>query len=31
MSSHGCVGLRYADAQFFWNFATLGTRMEVHY
>lgn len=30
-SSHGCVGLRYADAEFFWNFATVGTRVEVHY
>jgi len=30
-SSHGCVGLRYADAEFFWNYATLGTRVEVHY
>jgi lipoprotein-anchoring transpeptidase ErfK/SrfK len=28
-SSHGCVGLRYADAQFFWNFATYGTRVEI--
>lgn len=30
-SSHGCVGLRYNDAQFFWNFATFGTRVFVHY
>jgi len=30
-SSHGCVGLRYADAEFFWNYATMGTRVEVHY
>ena len=28
-SSHGCVGLRYADAEFFWNFATTGTRVEI--
>jgi len=28
-SSHGCVGLRYADAEFFWNFATYGTRVEI--
>lgn len=28
-SSHGCVGMRLADAEFFWNFATLGTRVEV--
>lgn len=30
-SSHGCVGVRYADAEFFWNFATVGTRVEVHH
>jgi lipoprotein-anchoring transpeptidase ErfK/SrfK len=28
-SSHGCVGLRYADAEFFWRFATYGTRVEI--
>ena len=28
-SSHGCVGMRYDDALFFWNFATLGTRVVV--
>jgi len=28
-SSHGCVGMRLADAEFFWNFATIGTRVEV--
>lgn len=30
-TSHGCVGLRYADAQFLWNFATFGTPVYVHY
>ena len=29
-SSHGCVGLRLADAEFFWNFATVGTRVTIH-
>jgi lipoprotein-anchoring transpeptidase ErfK/SrfK len=28
-SSHGCVGLRLADAEFFWKFATGGTRVTV--
>lgn len=28
-SSHGCVGLRLADAEFFWKFATSGTRVTV--
>lgn len=28
-SSHGCVGMRLADAEFFWNFATYGTRVEI--
>lgn len=28
-SSHGCVGMRYADAEFFWRFATHGTRVEI--
>lgn len=28
-SSHGCVGMRLADAEFFWNFATIGTRVTV--
>jgi len=23
--SHGCVGLQLADAEFFWNFADIGT------
>jgi lipoprotein-anchoring transpeptidase ErfK/SrfK len=29
-SSHGCVGMRYADAEFFWNFANIGTRVVVY-
>jgi lipoprotein-anchoring transpeptidase ErfK/SrfK len=29
-SSHGCVGMRLADAEFFWNFAHVGTRVTVH-
>lgn len=29
-TSHGCVGIRYADAQFLWNFANVGTRVVVH-
>ncbi len=29
-SSHGCVGMRLADAEFFWNFATVGTRVTIH-
>ncbi len=29
-SSHGCVGMRLADAKFFWDFATIGTRVTVH-
>jgi len=28
-SSHGCVGMRLADAKFFWDFATVGTRVTV--
>jgi lipoprotein-anchoring transpeptidase ErfK/SrfK len=28
-SSHGCVGLRLADAEFFWRFANVGTRVTV--
>jgi lipoprotein-anchoring transpeptidase ErfK/SrfK len=28
-SSHGCVGMRYDDAKFFWDFATNGTRVVV--
>lgn len=26
-TSHGCVGLRYDDAQFFWYFASQGTHV----
>ena len=29
-SSHGCVGLRLADAEFFWRFASVGTRVTIH-
>jgi lipoprotein-anchoring transpeptidase ErfK/SrfK len=29
--SHGCLGLRLADAKFFWNFATVGTPIYIHY
>lgn len=29
-TSHGCVGMRYADAEFFWSFANVGTRVVVH-
>lgn len=29
-SSHGCVGMRYADARFFWEFLSLGSRVTVH-
>jgi lipoprotein-anchoring transpeptidase ErfK/SrfK len=29
-TSHGCVGLRYADAAYFWDFATIGTKVIVH-
>ena len=28
-SSHGCVGMRLEDAEFFWNFATYGTRVVI--
>ncbi len=28
-TSHGCVGLRYADAEFFWRFAGYGTRVVI--
>jgi hypothetical protein len=30
-TSHGCVGLRYADAQFLWTFAGFGTPVYIHY
>lgn len=29
-TSHGCVGMRYADAEVLWNFATNGTRVVIH-
>ncbi|MBI3978114.1 MAG: L,D-transpeptidase family protein [Chloroflexi bacterium] len=29
-SSHGCVGMDWTDAEFFWNFATIGTRVVIH-
>ncbi len=29
-TSHGCVGMRRADALFFWNFASVGTPVIVH-
>jgi hypothetical protein len=29
-TSHGCVGLRLHDAQYFWLFAEPGTRVEIH-
>jgi lipoprotein-anchoring transpeptidase ErfK/SrfK len=29
--SHGCLGLHYGDAEFFWNYASVGTRLVVHY
>jgi len=28
-TSHGCVGLRYSDAEFFWRFAGYGTRVVI--
>ena len=28
-SSHGCIGLRLADAEFFWRFAKHGTRVTI--
>ena len=29
-TSHGCLGMRYADAEVLWNFATNGTRVVIH-
>ena len=29
-TSHGCVGMRYADAEFFWNFVNVGSRVVIH-
>jgi hypothetical protein len=28
--SHGCLGMNYADALWFWNWATLGTPVSIH-
>jgi len=28
-TSHGCVGMRWADAEFFWDFAGYGTRVVI--
>ncbi|MBI4318509.1 MAG: L,D-transpeptidase family protein [Chloroflexi bacterium] len=30
-SSRGCVGLRLADARFFWDFAEIGTPVVIHF
>ena len=30
-TSHGCVGMRQADAAFLWDFATFGTKVYVHW
>ncbi len=30
-TSHGCVGMRTSDAAYFWNFATYGTAVVIHY
>jgi lipoprotein-anchoring transpeptidase ErfK/SrfK len=29
-TSHGCAGMRYADAEFFWNFVNVGSRVVIH-
>jgi lipoprotein-anchoring transpeptidase ErfK/SrfK len=29
-SSHGCVGMRLADAKFFWDFVGVGSRVTIH-
>jgi lipoprotein-anchoring transpeptidase ErfK/SrfK len=29
-TSHGCIGLELHEAQYFWLFATAGTRVEIH-
>jgi len=29
-TSHGCVGMRYADAEFFWGFVGAGSRVVIH-
>jgi len=28
--SHGCLGMNYADSFWFWNWATLGTPVDIH-
>jgi lipoprotein-anchoring transpeptidase ErfK/SrfK len=30
-TSHGCVGMPLAAARFFWNFASVGTPVTIHY
>ncbi len=30
-TSHGCVGLTYGDAAYFWDFADVGTPVVIHY
>ena len=29
-TSHGCIGMQLHDAQYFWLFASAGTRVEIH-
>ena len=29
-TSHGCVGMKFGDAEYFWYFADVGTRVLVH-
>jgi hypothetical protein len=29
-TSHGCVGMRLADARYFWDFASIGTPVRIH-
>ena len=30
-NSHGCIGMDYADAAYFWEFADIGTPVVIHY
>lgn len=30
-TSHGCIGMTNADAAYFWNFATIGTPVKIHW
>lgn len=30
-TSHGCVGMQLGAAQYFWNFASIGTPVVIHY